>query len=329
VENIVEGLRQLALNQIDAFIATLPIALYYIEKEGIPNLKVTGNTPYQTKLSIHTRQDWPELNSIMSKALADIPQEQRQEINQRWIHLQSKPLISNRLLRSSIIIFLLGVLAFILIVFWNITLKRKVRKKTLELQKDILQRKATEAELQSSKANYKLLVDNQLDLLVKVDKQNRFLYISPSYCQLFGKTEAELLEQEFYPLVHKDDVESTKKQMQNLYKPPYSCYIEQRAKTIHGWRWLAWNNKAILDEEGKVKEIIGSGRDITVQKNVELELEELKNNLQKEIAAQTKELQEKIDQLERFREATVEREFRINELRQELQRLRGASDENN
>ncbi|MFO7895545.1 MAG: transporter substrate-binding domain-containing protein [Candidatus Cloacimonadales bacterium] len=329
VENIVEGLRQLALNQIDAFIATLPIALYYIEKEGIPNLRVTGNTPYQTKLSIHTRQDWPELSSIMSKALADIPQKQRQEINQRWIHLQSKPLISNRLLRSSIIIFLLGVLAFILIVFWNITLKRKVREKTLELQKDILQRKATEAELQSNKANYKLLVDNQLDLLVKVDKQNRFLYISPSYCQLFGKTEAELLEQEFYPLVHKDDVESTKKQMQNLYKPPYSCYIEQRAKTIHGWRWLAWNNKAILDEEGKVKEIIGSGRDITVQKNVELELEELKDNLQKEIAAQTKELQEKIDQLERFREATVEREFRINELRQELQRLRGASDENN
>ena len=30
-------------------------------------------------------------------------------------------------------------------------------------------------------------------LVVKVDPENHFLFVSPSYCQVFGKTEAELL----------------------------------------------------------------------------------------------------------------------------------------
>lgn len=41
--------------------------------------------------------------------------------------------------------------------------------------------------------------------------------------------------------------------------------------TKDGWRWLAWNDKAVLDENGKVKEIIGLGRDITKRKKAEQE----------------------------------------------------------
>jgi PAS domain S-box-containing protein len=62
--------------------------------------------------------------------------------------------------------------------------------------------------------------------------------------------------------------------LQNLNKPPYSCYIEQRAKTKKGWRWLAWSDTAVLDENEKIKEIIGVGRDITYQKMVENALRE-------------------------------------------------------
>jgi PAS domain S-box-containing protein len=329
VDNVVDGLRQLALNQIDAFIATFPIALYYIEKESIPNLTVAGETPYKTKLSIQTRNDWPILHSVISKALADIPPAKRKEINHKWVHLHALPLFSQPIFQIFLIVLTLGIFSFAIIFFWNFALRKQVRKKTDELKQDIKRRKLAERELEISRENYKILVDNQLDLLVKIDEKNRFLYVSPSYCHLFDKKSEELLGQEFYPLVHSDDLEETKKQMQNLYKPPYSCYLEQRAKTNKGWRWLAWKDKAILDEQGHVKEIIGLGRDITNQKNAEAELQELKNNLQNEVAAQTEELQEKINELERFREATIEREFRINELKQELKKQRGVSDENN
>ena len=83
-------------------------------------------------------------------------------------------------------------------------------------------------------------MENQTDLVVKVDNEGRFLFVSPSYCELFGKTEAELLGNKFMPLVHEDDRAATQEAMTELYRPPYSCSVEQRALTKKGWRWLAW-----------------------------------------------------------------------------------------
>jgi PAS domain S-box-containing protein len=128
--------------------------------------------------------------------------------------------------------------------------------------------------LAESEENYRLLVDNQTDLIVKVDKDNRFTYVSPSYCKTFGKTEKELIGNSFVPLVHEEDREHTLNEMKKLYKPPFQARMQQRALTAHGWRWLEWVDTAILDENGNVKEIIGVGRDITEQKQFELALKE-------------------------------------------------------
>jgi len=76
------------------------------------------------------------------------------------------------------------------------------------------------------------------------------------------------------PLVHPDDREATENAMQDLFKPPYTCQVEQRALTADGWRWFEWLDSSILDENGNVKEITGVGRDITKQKEAEAELRE-------------------------------------------------------
>ncbi|MEZ4387070.1 MAG: ATP-binding protein [Candidatus Krumholzibacteriia bacterium] len=126
--------------------------------------------------------------------------------------------------------------------------------------------------LTESRARYQLLVENQTDLLVKVDTQGRFLYVSPSYCDLFGLPESELIGREFMPLVHEDDRESTAAAVARLFEPPHHVTIEQRALTRHGWRWLTWTDTAVLDERGEVAAIIGAGRDITRQKDLESQL---------------------------------------------------------
>lgn len=128
--------------------------------------------------------------------------------------------------------------------------------------------------LQEREGTYRLLVENQTDMVVKVDPEGRFLFVSPSYCRTFGKTEAELLGQVFMPLVHEDDRESTAKAMEALYQPPYTAVIEQRARTKDGWRWLSWVDTAMLNEAGQVIAIIGVGRDITERKQMEVSLKE-------------------------------------------------------
>ncbi|MBL6946524.1 MAG: PAS domain S-box protein [Rhodospirillales bacterium] len=134
---------------------------------------------------------------------------------------------------------------------------------------DITRRKEVDEALRLSEANYRLLVENQTDLVVKVDLDGRFLFVSPSYCQTFGKTEDELLGNTFMPLVHEDDREVTAKAMENLFVPPHTAYIEQRAQTKDGWRWLAWQDTAVLNKQGDVIAIIGVGRDVTGRKKAE------------------------------------------------------------
>ncbi len=128
--------------------------------------------------------------------------------------------------------------------------------------------------LQAREATYRLLVENQTDMVVKVDPEGRFLFVSPSYCRTFGKTEAELLGRTFMPLVHEDDRESTARAMDALYHPPHTAFLEQRARTKEGWRWLAWADTGLVDDNGNVTAIIGVGRDITERKQAEAALKE-------------------------------------------------------
>ncbi|MBN2858617.1 MAG: PAS domain S-box protein [Candidatus Delongbacteria bacterium] len=130
--------------------------------------------------------------------------------------------------------------------------------------------------LRDSEEKYRLIVENQTDLVVKVDPDGKFLFASRSYCDTFGKTEKELLGQKFIPFIHEDDREPTLREMQKLEKPPYTCYVEQRALTANGWRWLAWTDKAVRDNEGNMNFIVGVGRDITEKKKNEDDISSLK-----------------------------------------------------
>lgn len=143
--------------------------------------------------------------------------------------------------------------------------------------KDVTELYKTQRTLKENEEKYRLLVENQNDLIVKVDKEGRFLFVSPSYCKMFGKSENELIGNRFIPLVHPEDRDVTLKEMEKLYTTPYTCYIEQRALTVNGWKWLGWIDKAITDVHGNVIEIIGNGRDITDKKILELELNKSKD----------------------------------------------------
>ncbi|MBD3401712.1 PAS domain S-box protein [candidate division GN15 bacterium] len=139
----------------------------------------------------------------------------------------------------------------------------------LPLIENISERREAERALKESEEKYRLLVEHQTDMVVKIDADGRLVFVSPSYCETFGKTEDKLLGESFLPLVHEEDREATLAAMKDLYREPYECYLEQRALTKDGWRWLAWADKAVLDDDGEVVEVIGVGRDVTVRRQAQ------------------------------------------------------------
>jgi|GEM_PF-1097241 len=123
--------------------------------------------------------------------------------------------------------------------------------------------------LREGEERYRLLVENLTDMIVEFDTDGYLRFVSPSYCRAFGKIEEEILGKKFMPLIHKDDRENVKKALAGVYEPPHVAYVEERAKTVDGWRWQSWVNTAVLDESGHVVRIIAVGRDITDRKRAE------------------------------------------------------------
>jgi len=137
---------------------------------------------------------------------------------------------------------------------------------------DATERIKTLQALRESEEQHRLLVENQTDLIVKFDTEGRLLFVSPSYCRTFQKTQDELIGQAFLPWIHEDDLDRLREASARVYEPPYTSDVEIRAMTRDGWRWQAWVNTAVLDEHEQVVAVIATGRDITERKQAEEKL---------------------------------------------------------
>ncbi|MEE4197064.1 MAG: PAS domain S-box protein [Bacteroidales bacterium] len=106
--------------------------------------------------------------------------------------------------------------------------------------------------------------------------------------------------------------------IQGIYNPAIKSYV-----------WIIVNSRPQFRKGApKPYQVFSTFLDITERKKAEDELRELKENLEKEIQAKTRELTERVEELERFQEATIEREFRIKELRDELEQLKSQKQNN-
>lgn len=79
-----------AVAQGDAFacVGSLANAGYVIRLRGITNLKVTGVLPRIADFRFAVRKDWPELASILDKAIAAVPAAERQAIIEPWVRIE-------------------------------------------------------------------------------------------------------------------------------------------------------------------------------------------------------------------------------------------------
>ncbi len=84
-------LKAVSKGDVDAYAGNRAVASYIIAQQVLLNLQIQGTlSKAGSILSIGVRKDWPELASILDKALADLTEADKQNILRHWVGLDEK-----------------------------------------------------------------------------------------------------------------------------------------------------------------------------------------------------------------------------------------------
>lgn len=113
------------------------------------------------------------------------------------------------------------------------------------------------------------LLRAQGDVILRKDLQARLTYVNDVFCDTFGKSRAEVIGRPFLPDVPEGEAPRMLASFAGLATPPYRIRFDERVVTTRGARWIAWEEFAIRDDDGKLVEIQSVGRDVTDRKLAE------------------------------------------------------------
>ncbi|HCU68739.1 MAG TPA: hypothetical protein DGF30_05835 [Desulfomicrobium sp.] len=271
VDNIPEGLRDVAFGAVDAFVESLAVVAWHIQKQGLSNLKVAGDIGLNQDLSIGISRRYPLLASSISKVLDSLSEKEKQAMTERWIRLPSnfmdpvtRRVLSFAALTAVVTVLVLAGLAWIL--------SRKLRRKVSELQ-------STETALLDQVGRFRLAMEaTQAGYWEYFPAEEREEH-SPEWHSMLGyparQTSGSL--ENWRNLIHPSD--------RNDAADAFSGYIrdggrgmyeaEYRLRAQDGsWRWILAKGRTVAwDELGRPKRIIGLNIDIDKTRQAQAKME--------------------------------------------------------
>lgn len=135
------------------------------------------------------------------------------------------------------------------------------------------------AALRLSEENHRLIVENTVDLVVKLDADGNRIYANPAFLKLYGIDEQAMEGQQSWNAAVYDDRHLAHNYVQQLRMAPYTATCNLRSNTVEGVRYVHWAGQALLDDSGEVNGFISIGRDVTQQMQ---DLNQLKEQARKD-----------------------------------------------
>lgn len=298
VPDVRTGLRKVSFGLSDAFVENLATATYYMEKEGLTNLRLAGDAGYSYKMGFCSRKDWPELNRILEKGLAAISVEEKRAIYTRWIPVEPVSYFASRKFRTALRISVAAILLLIAgVIAWNRALARQVRMRTGELEDELAERKRAEEALRESEEKFRVLAET-IPAAVVVYQGEKMVYLNPTAIQATGYEERECLNMKFWDMAHDDFREMVKER----------GLARQRGEAVpsrYEYKWVTKNGEvrwsllssARMEYRGKAAGI-ATLIDITERKEMEEELRRSRDELEIRVAERTAELRRSKELLE-------------------------------
>jgi two-component system, NtrC family, sensor kinase len=166
------------------------------------------------------------------------------------------------------------------------TFMEQLERSRESLRAEIEVRKKAEAAIRQSEAKYRELVQNANSIILRVDIRGRITFFNEFAQSFFGFSEAEIVGRNSVGTIM-PDCDSDGRGMRSVVEvvakyPEDHGYYEVENMRRDGRRvWVAWTNKAVRDEAGRIMEYLCIGHDITEAKAAEKEMARMRLYLQK------------------------------------------------
>jgi two-component system cell cycle sensor histidine kinase/response regulator CckA len=293
-----EAMRLLSKGKHDAVIIQQLVGLQLIKKLGISNVvdvitfQETSLKPvdkplsgFEQKFCIAVQDGEKELLALLNEGLAiAIANGTYDELYKKWFSpiLPQPPVPLTLILKY--ILFILVPTLFLLGIVGLWYLRREVTKKTLNLQQEIKERKATEEALSLERDRAQRYLDTVEAIIVALDREGRISLINQKGCRLLGYGEDELIGQHWFStyLPQPDGMEIVYPVFLKLIDGEIEAveYFENSIISRKGeLRQIAWHNGLMRDEQGRIIGTLSAGEDITERKRTEEALRESEEKL--------------------------------------------------
>ena len=151
----------------------------------------------------------------------------------------------------------------------------------MDVSHDITARVEAEQALRSSEARYRAIVeDYQTELISRFKPNGTLTFVNEVFCRYFGKSRSELIGLNFLFYVPESEREKLIQHLLSI-KPdrPAASLEHQLNLPGEGLRWWLRTDRAIYDKDGRVLEFQSVGRDITIRKQLEAQIQIVQSHL--------------------------------------------------
>ncbi len=157
-------------------------------------------------------------------------------------------------------------------------LENRVEQRTAELQKanglllqEIRQREVAEERRHESERKYRDLVENANSIILELDTRGRITFFNPFAQEFFGFTEPQIIGRSvvgtIVPRTDSQGADLRSKIMELVRHPERFHNTENENVRRNGEKvWIAWTNKGLYDQKGRLKEVLCIGIDRTEQR---------------------------------------------------------------